>query len=76
MYKIAEVNPKKLNGRFVVYYDDKTNVNPYRIYHEWNELGPAGIRKRKKQIQRYQNLFSCSCVIHGFLQQNDEDSRP
>lgn len=75
MYKIGEINPIKLQGKFVIYYNDKS-VNPYRLYHEWNEPGPNGIRRRRRQIQRYGNLFSCSCVIHGFLQQNDEESRP
>ena len=75
MYKIAEINPIKLQGKFVIYYDDKTDVNPYRLYREWNELGPYGLRKRKKQIEKYANLFSCSCVIHEFIQRNDEDGR-
>ena len=75
MYKIGELNPVKIQGKMVIYYDDKADMNPYRLYREWYELGPYGTRKRKKQLARYGNLFSCSCVIHNFIQNNDEEVR-
>lgn len=69
-YKIAEVNPVKLHGRFTVYYDENAKVNPYYLYHEWNDP-----RHHKKLVQRYADLFSCSCVIHQYIGEHNEESR-
>ena len=74
MYKIAEVNPVKLQGMLTVYYDEGKK-NPYRLFREWNEPGPYGVRKRRKQLVRYANLLSCRGGVGGGGGGDDEDGR-
>ncbi len=46
-------------GEYQVIYDDTQEVNPYRVYHTWYELcGEHRLKRRKKQVQRYQDLGS------------------
>lgn len=69
MHKIAFINPVK-GHNVTVYYDDKAKVNPYRIYQEWHDRG-----KHKKQIERYANLYSCTCWINDYIRNRDEEKR-
>jgi hypothetical protein len=47
------------NGEYQVIYDDTQKVNPYRVYYKWCEVcGECGVKHRKKQLQRYQDLGS------------------
>lgn len=69
MKKIGEVNPMNCMT-MTVYYDDKVECNPYRVYQEW--YAP---RKRRIQIGRYADLGSCMWTITNCILENNEHGR-
>lgn len=74
MKKIAYISPKGIPS-LVVYYDEKAQRNPYRVYQEWNELTQYGIRERRKQIDRYADLNSCGAIIAEYAARHNEEGR-
>ena len=68
MRKIGMLNAK--HKLFEVFYDDKADVNPYRLYEKhWN------CGWHKKQLARYGNLSSCMAYIYTYVLNNDEERR-
>jgi predicted ATP-grasp superfamily ATP-dependent carboligase len=74
MTKIGFVSPKGL-PTLCIYYDDKAKKNPYRVYQEWKEIGPYGLRSRRKLVEQYADLFSCAYVILNYCRKNNEEKR-
>lgn len=74
MKKIAEIQPKGV-ARMTIYYDNKTSVNPYRVYLEWMELGHYGLSERRRQVVRYANLASAAAQLAQYATQHDEEGR-
>ena len=76
MTKIGSISPVN-SPDMVIYYDDKAQRNPYRLYLEWRELGPEGygITKRRRQLERYADLLSCMEMIHNYVKAHNEDGR-
>lgn len=74
MTKIAEIRPSGV-PKMVVYYDDKAKNNPYRIYAEGYELTNYGLRKRRKQVNRYADLFSCALAMTQYAKEHNEEKR-
>lgn len=58
-----------------VYYDRKAKKNPYRVYREWKEAGPYGLRSRRKMVAQYADLYSCAFVILGWCKEHNEERR-
>lgn len=52
--------------KMVIYFDDKDNVNPYRIYFEWYEDTECGAKKRKRLITKYADIRSCGEILRNF----------
>ncbi len=69
MYKIGELKAK--GAHFVLYYDQNAIFNPYKIYNQYFLNG----RKRRKLLQRYANLFSCTIYINDYVRCHDEEDR-
>lgn len=74
MTKIAEIQPKGV-VKMVVYYDSKAKNNPYRIYAEGYELSNYGLKKRRKQVNRYSDLLSCALVMAQYAKEHNEEGR-
>ena len=51
------------DGVYQIAYDT-LNTSPYRVYHIWRELcGEYGLKKRKKQVQRYDDYSSALSYV-------------
>ena len=74
MTKIGHIAPAGVPA-LCVYYDDKAKRNPYRVYKEWKESGPCGLRSRRKMVAQYADLYSCAFVILGWCKENNEEGR-
>ena len=74
MTKIGFVSPKGFPA-LCIYYDEKAKKNPYRVYHEWKEIGPYGLRSRRKLVAQYADLLSCAYVIIDYCRKNNEEGR-
>lgn len=68
MKKIGELNA--LAGSFIICYDEKEAHNHYKIYHKWYNQG-----WHKMLVEKYGDLYSCSCWIHNWISQHNEDGR-
>ena len=51
------------NGEYQVVYDNTQEVNPYRVYHICNYFSEHGVKRSKKQVQRYQDYGSAIFYI-------------
>ena len=74
MTKIGEIHPAGVVALRIV-YDDKAETNPYRVYQEWMELGPYGLRKRQKLVVRYADLLSSMTVLMHYVEAHNEERR-
>lgn len=75
MKKIAEIHPQGL-GSMVVYYDNKADQNPYRVYRvRYDYVPEKGLCKRTKQTARYADLASCAYELWQFAYCNNEEGR-
>lgn len=74
MTKIGEVHPAGVAALKIV-YDGKAKTNPYRVYQEWLEPGPYGLRKRRKLIAKYADLLSCMTVLMHYVEAHNEERR-
>ena len=75
MTKIGRISPYRY-ADMTIYYDDKAQRNPYRVYLEWRELGQYGVTKRKRQVERYADLHSCMELLYQYVQGHNEEGRP
>ena len=75
MTKIGELRPYG-QPTMAIYYDANAAINPYRVYLHWYEPGECGLRKCKKQIERYADLFSCVTTMLKYANDHNEESRP
>ena len=60
MRKIGELNTGKIH--FVIYHDEKDNINPYKVYRKYFENG-----WHKKLEVKYGNLHSCLLYIEDYI---------
>ena len=74
MVKIGEIHPKGISA-LKIYYDGKADRNPYKVYQEWFEPGPYGLRRRKKLVIRYADLLSCMMVLTHYVEAHNEERR-
>lgn len=74
MTKIVEIHPAGVAALKII-YDDKAKTNPYRVYQEWFEPGPYGLRKRRKLIAKYANLRLCMIVLMHYVEAHNEERR-
>lgn len=74
MKKIAHLSPRGV-AEMVIYYDEKADRNPYRVYLEWNEITDRGLMPRRRQIVRYADLLSAVYEMHEYAKQHNEDRR-
>ncbi len=74
MKKIAHLSPRGV-AEMVIYYDEKADHNPYRVYLEWNEITYRGLMPRRSQIVRYADLLSAVCEMYEYAKQHNEDRR-
>ena len=44
-------------------FQTEDRYNPYRIYHEYNELTEHGIQKRRRLLIKYADVRSVACYI-------------
>ena len=52
------------DGEYRVIHDEDQGDKPFRVYHIWNEVaGECGLRRRKKQVQRFQHYSSAMRYI-------------
>ena len=72
-YKIGELNA--LACTFEIIYD-VTGPNHYRLYRRWNEIGPYGLVRHRRLIEKYADLFSVTIWINEFIKNHNEDRRP
>ena len=63
MRKIGELNTAKVH--FVIYHNEKTNKNPYKIYKKWYDNG-----WHRSLLESYQDLYSCVLYIKDYLNRN------
>ena len=63
MRKIGELNTKKVH--FVIYHDENTKCNPYRIYSKWYNNG-----WHKSLLAKYEDLLSCIHYIEFYVRNN------
>lgn len=68
MRKVGMLNTK--DKLFEVFYDDKTAVNPYRVYEKYWNSG-----WHRKQLVRYGNLSSCMAYMYTYVLNHDEERR-
>ena len=59
----------------VIYYDSKDEHNPYKVVSEWNELTTAGIRRRRRMVAKYADLFSCVVQLYQYTMAHNEERR-
>lgn len=75
MYKIGELKPINRTN-IVIYYDDKADVNPYRVYEEYYSRNKYGcLTKRKRQVARYGDFHSCLAYIMAVMRWYNEEHR-
>ena len=60
MKKIGELNTGKTC--FVIYHDEKQEMNPYRIYTKWYSNG-----WHRNLLAQYADLYSCVLYIKDYL---------
>lgn len=60
---VAKISHK---GTYRIVFDDKAQVNPYTIYHEWYDQG-----KHSKKIETYADMYSCMYhITHYIIDEN------
>jgi len=70
MKKIGSISLKGMVA--TIYYDDKTNTNPFRLYAEYYTQSEYGYpMKHRKIIAKYGDLASCTAHIHNFVLKNN-----
>ena len=57
-------------AQYEVIYDDSTEINPFRVYFRWTELTDCGLKKRRKQVERYAELADCLFYIWDEVNRN------
>lgn len=68
MTKLATINTCGA-GSFTIYHDKKDSFNPFRVYHEYREIGKDGwIVKRKCIKAKYANYLSCVNLISQYIE--------
>lgn len=60
MKKVGELITKE--AHFVIYYNEETKKNPYKIYNKWYEHG-----WHKTKLEEYEDLFSCVLYIEDHV---------
>ena len=74
MKKIGFISPKG-KPTMAIYYDEKVNANPYRVYLEWYDATDCGLKFRRKQDCRYADLYSCGIHMAAYTAAHNEEGR-
>lgn len=74
MKKIGSLSFKDTNN-IVIYYDDKAEHNPYRIYEIYYRWTEYGYRKSKKMLEKYADLHSCTEWLNRYAWVHNEERR-
>lgn len=69
MRKIGELKTKQVY--FVLYYDEKAKVNPFRIYRKYWNCG-----WKKQLLEKYGDLYSCTIFINDFVSKHNTEDNP
>lgn len=65
--KVLDINVDGVN-LYCTFRENETE-NPYHLYKRWYEYkGDRDYGWRRKQIARYQNLYSVICYIKGYCE--------
>ena len=55
--KVVKVSYHK--AQYEVIHDDSDKTNPFRVYYLWTELTDSGLKRRRKQLEKYADLADC-----------------
>lgn len=61
MKKVGELITKE--AHFVIYYNEETKYNPYKIYNKWFRNG-----WHKTKLNEYTDLASCVHYIYDYME--------
>ena len=65
--KVLDINVDGVN--LYCTFRENENENPYHLYKRWYEYkGDRDYGWHRKQIARYQNLYSVICYIKGYCE--------
>ena len=70
---MRKIGSLQVNGfTATIYYDDKAETNPFRMYAEYYDIGKDGyLVKHKKLAQKYGDLASCTAYLHNYVLQHN-----
>ena len=66
--KVVKVSYHK--AQYEVIYDDSDKTNPFRVYYLWSELTDSGLKRRRKQLEKYADLASCLFYLYDDVCRN------